>query len=90
MNVNVTREQAICTFFCEEYNESNKARLTKRIDELKDIDICYEKDPRQPILMSLVRINLNPFLYHRYLRKNISFTSTSTEEPEQERLNIGK
>jgi hypothetical protein len=42
---------------CEEFNESNKTRLVKRIDDLKDMDICYEKDPLQPILVSLKLIN---------------------------------
>jgi hypothetical protein len=66
MNVNVTREQAICMFFCEEFNESNKTRLTKRIDEMKDIDICYEKDPLQPILASLALMNADPLRFHKY------------------------
>jgi hypothetical protein len=61
-----TREQAICLLFCEEINEDNISRLTKRIDSMKDIGICYEKDQHQPILLPIIRINANQFTYHRY------------------------
>ncbi|KAI9269647.1 hypothetical protein EDC94DRAFT_581775 [Helicostylum pulchrum] len=33
---------------------------------MKGIDICYEKDPHQPILLPILRINANQFTYHMY------------------------
>ena len=48
----ITREQAICLLFCEEINEDNISRFIKRIDSMKDIDICYKKEPHQPILFA--------------------------------------
>ncbi|KAI7861401.1 hypothetical protein BDF14DRAFT_373297 [Spinellus fusiger] len=51
--MNITQEQAICSFFGEEFNEANKSVLVKRIDDLKDIDICYIDDPTDPVLVSL-------------------------------------
>ncbi|KAI9301175.1 hypothetical protein BJ944DRAFT_271880 [Cunninghamella echinulata] len=75
MNLNITREQAICIFFCEEYNEENKTKLVKRIDEFKDMDICYEKDPSKPILMSLTRIYGYPSSYHKYTERSVVVNS---------------
>lgn len=65
----ITREEAICLIFCEEKNEDNISRLSKRIELMGDIDICYETDPQQPVLLPIVRINANQFTFHRYLNK---------------------
>ncbi|KAI9301128.1 hypothetical protein BJ944DRAFT_11032 [Cunninghamella echinulata] len=67
MTTKVTREQAACILFCEEITENNMSKLTKQIDSMKDIEICYEKDPLKPMLLPTVRINSNPFCYLRYL-----------------------
>ncbi|KAI7903278.1 uncharacterized protein BX663DRAFT_551574 [Cokeromyces recurvatus] len=47
--MNITREQAVYMFFGEEFNEVNKSVLVKRIDEMKDIDVCYIDDPTVPM-----------------------------------------
>lgn len=39
--------------FREELNENNKVKLVVRIQELGDINICYEKEPQISLLMSL-------------------------------------
>ncbi|ORX52021.1 hypothetical protein DM01DRAFT_1337009 [Hesseltinella vesiculosa] len=63
----ITRQQAICMFYCEKYNEDNVIRLSKRIDEMEDVDICYLKDdPTRPFLCSVTTIHSNPFQYHLY------------------------
>ncbi|KAI7870874.1 hypothetical protein BDF14DRAFT_1770697 [Spinellus fusiger] len=41
----ITREQEICMFYCEEYNETNVENLTKEVDAIKNVDICYSDDP---------------------------------------------
>jgi hypothetical protein len=49
----VTRQQAICMFYCVEYNETNVKRLEKRVNGMEDVDICQENDPEMPVLVSL-------------------------------------
>ncbi|KAG1140683.1 hypothetical protein G6F37_012940 [Rhizopus arrhizus] len=62
----ISKEQAVCIFYCQAYNESNVAELTKRIEEMKDVDICYLEDPTEPILACIITINSRPFRYHLY------------------------
>lgn len=50
----ISKEQAACIFYCQAYNKSNAAKLTKRIEEIKYVGICYFEDPTEPILVSLV------------------------------------
>jgi hypothetical protein len=88
MNVNVTREQAICMLFCVEYNDANVAELVKRITDMEDIDVCYEVDPCQPFLLPLVRMNGNPFRYRRYLTRTSPSTQTEQNEDENMKLSM--
>ena len=60
--MNIAREQAICMFFSGEYNEENVARLSKKIDDFGSFDVCYETDPRKPVLLLLARIHSEPFI----------------------------
>ncbi|CDH59820.1 predicted protein [Lichtheimia corymbifera JMRC:FSU:9682] len=65
--ITITREQAICVFFCEEYNEENVARLGTRINNMQDLEICYMNDnPTEPILVHINKIHCWPFKYRRY------------------------
>jgi hypothetical protein len=81
--ITVTREQAICMFYCEEYNETNVTELTKIIDDLKNVEICYLEDPTKPILLCIRTINQDPFHIHTYQsRKSLS---TVTNEPPKEK-----
>jgi hypothetical protein len=73
----ITKEQAICIFFCHEYTEPNVKKLLKRMESFEDVDICYDKDPLQPILLCNERIDSEPLNYKRYnnssiLKKNSS------------------
>ncbi|GAA5817667.1 hypothetical protein MFLAVUS_011218 [Mucor flavus] len=61
----ITRNQAICMFYGEEYTDENVARLSKRIDEA-EVDICYFDDPTESFLIWKRKINQNPLRYHRY------------------------
>lgn len=65
----ITGEQAICMFFCEEYNEDNIKKLTKEVDDIINVEICYTEDPTKPIISRKRTINQNPFLYHKYQPK---------------------
>ncbi|ORX42678.1 hypothetical protein DM01DRAFT_1330024 [Hesseltinella vesiculosa] len=65
--MNITREQAICMFFYEEFNDENIARLSKKIDDMGNVELCYLEDPTEPYLVSVTRILGNPIRFHRYL-----------------------
>ncbi|KAI7876508.1 uncharacterized protein EV154DRAFT_526029 [Mucor mucedo] len=65
--IEISREQALCMFFYEEYNETNAARLSKLIDDLGNIEICYiDDDPTEPLLISHKRLYSKPFTYLKY------------------------
>ncbi|KAI8979449.1 hypothetical protein BDF20DRAFT_987710 [Mycotypha africana] len=73
-------EQAICILFCEEYNEDNVKKLTKKVDDFANGEICYIKDPTNPIICSLKTLKANS-KYHQYpttLTKK-SWTKSSTQ-----------
>lgn len=57
MSPEITREQAIYVLFCEEINKDNITKFIKWVNNMEDIEVCYEKDPLQLILISLKMIN---------------------------------
>ncbi|ORX54527.1 hypothetical protein DM01DRAFT_18160 [Hesseltinella vesiculosa] len=59
----ITREQAICILFCEEYSERNIAKLSRRLKDLENMDIVYENNPEMPVLVSIKMINKKPWQY---------------------------
>ncbi|KAI7872172.1 hypothetical protein BDF14DRAFT_735621 [Spinellus fusiger] len=63
----ISREQAVCMFYCEPYNESNVVKFSKLIDDINNVEICYSVDPTEPMLISLKSLYANPFKYHQYL-----------------------
>ncbi|KAG0806776.1 hypothetical protein G6F16_010999 [Rhizopus arrhizus] len=65
--MNITRDQAICRFFCEDYSKENAARLSKKIEELGTFDVCYENDPKRPVLVHLSVIRNDPTTFKRCL-----------------------
>lgn len=72
----ITRNQAICRFYGEEYTEENVTRLSKRLDEV-EVDICYLDDPTDPCLIWKIKINQNPSRYHRYTNENPKSITTN-------------
>ena len=76
--MNITRGQAACMFFQQEHNETNEIELLQKIDSI-DVDLCYEKDPAEPILQYIPKIYGNPFRYHRY----ITTTSEQVRPPQE-------
>ncbi|KAG1076605.1 hypothetical protein G6F42_025416 [Rhizopus arrhizus] len=65
--MNVTKNQAICMFFYVDYTDENVTNYKKKIDEFEDVEICYNVDERQPILVSKQRIRGDPITYRKYL-----------------------
>jgi hypothetical protein len=45
--------------------KKNVAKLTKEVDAIKNVDICYLENPFMPILCSLQTIRAKP-RYHLY------------------------
>lgn len=62
----ISRDQAICMFFYVEYTEGNVKKYKRRIEDFNAVEICYNINPNQPILVSLERIYENPHSYHLY------------------------
>ncbi|ORE00708.1 hypothetical protein BCV72DRAFT_237454, partial [Rhizopus microsporus var. microsporus] len=52
--------------FCVENNPENVARYEEKIAAFGEIDICYEKDPKKPILAPSSQIHKNLSTYHPY------------------------
>lgn len=65
--MNITRDQAICMLFCEEYSKENAARLSRKIEDFGSFDVCYENDPMRPVLVHLNVIRSDPFTFKRYV-----------------------
>ena len=63
---NRSREQAICIFFCHKYTEANVEKLLKRMESFEDVEVCYDKNPLQPMLLCNKRIDSEPLMYKRY------------------------
>jgi hypothetical protein len=62
----ITEEQAICMFFYVDYTIENAEKYKKEIESFGEVVLCYNTDPKQPILTTLTRIRENPFSYHLY------------------------
>ncbi|CAO3682609.1 unnamed protein product [Rhizopus stolonifer] len=87
MNV-ITREKAICMFFCEEYNEDNIQKLTKEVDDFVRCEICYTDDPTKPIIQSKRIINQNPYLYQNYQSRQEVAKENTTEKEKQQLIRL--
>ncbi|KAI9480871.1 MAG: hypothetical protein EXX96DRAFT_564536 [Benjaminiella poitrasii] len=84
--MNITREQAICMFFGQKFNQTNVSILSKRIDEFKDIDICYDNDPKTPILVLRRLIQTKPYKYIRY--RSVSSSIRTLTHSSSKKINI--
>jgi hypothetical protein len=78
----ISREEAICILYCEKYTEANVETLSKRINEMIDIEICYNNDPYEPMLQCIKRIYGSPNVYHLYLSNKSLQESIPKEDTE--------
>ncbi|KAI7898000.1 uncharacterized protein BX663DRAFT_582840 [Cokeromyces recurvatus] len=46
----VTKEQALCVFYCEPLTKFNVEKFSKIIEDLENVEICYYDDPKRPFL----------------------------------------
>lgn len=62
----LSRELAICMCFYVEYTEENVKECTEAMNRLGDVEICYNTDPKEPIIVAKERIRRMPNSYHLY------------------------
>ncbi|KAI9484547.1 hypothetical protein BDB00DRAFT_854993 [Zychaea mexicana] len=56
-----------------QYSDDNATRLVKKIEQLGAFNVCYENDPRRPVLANLFVIRNDSFTFKRYLTALVSF-----------------
>ncbi|KAL7326707.1 hypothetical protein PS15p_209001 [Mucor circinelloides] len=88
--ITISREQAICMFYCEPYNESNVVKLSKLIDDMNNIEICYSDDPTEPMLLCQTRINQNSVKFKTYISRNVISSRIIENEMVQEHMILSK
>lgn len=66
MSRNLTYDQALCMFFCEEYNADNVMMLNKRLEDMGDVVLCYDIYQEYPLLVSYKRLYAHSWKYSRY------------------------
>ena len=85
--MNITRKQAACMFFCQEYTHDTANNLLNKIDSIGEVDLCYLKDPMEPLILYLPKIHSNPFRYHRYIttqsEQQQPLTSSTSQKQQQ-------
>lgn len=62
----ITRDQALCMLFCVEFTPENVARYEQKIADFGEIDICYENDPKKPLLVLISQIHKTSSPYRPY------------------------
>lgn len=66
METTITREQALCMLFYVDFTENNVKKYSQMLENSGNLEICYNVDPRQPILVSSARIREDPLTYRKY------------------------
>lgn len=56
----------MCMYYYAEYTEENVKKYTEEMKRLGDVEICYNIDPKQPIIVTKERIRRMPNSYHLY------------------------
>ncbi|KAI8889662.1 hypothetical protein K501DRAFT_170389, partial [Backusella circina FSU 941] len=49
-----------------DYTEENVKKYNNRLKDFGNVEICYNTEPNQPILVSMERIRNDPESYHLY------------------------
>lgn len=65
-NAMISKGQALCMLYCEEFNQENVDKYTKLLDERPDLVLCYGEDETDPVLITKRKLYANPFKYHPY------------------------
>jgi hypothetical protein len=62
----LSRDLAICMFFYVEYTKDIIKECKEPMKVLENVEICYNIDPKQPILVSKESIRRDLQSYHLY------------------------
>ncbi|ORE19607.1 hypothetical protein BCV71DRAFT_177318 [Rhizopus microsporus] len=62
----ISRKLAICVFYYVEYTDENVEKYMEEMKKLGDVEICYNIDPKQPVIVTKERICKLPNSYHLY------------------------
>lgn len=65
----ISKDQATCMFFFffyVKFTEENVTKYRKVMEDYGDVEICYNTDPRQPVLVTKRKIHECPYLYYLY------------------------
>lgn len=62
----VSNEGAIYILYCEEFNITNVIGLSKKLYNLKDLQLCYESGPTLPVLVLCLKANSNNDKHYKY------------------------
>jgi hypothetical protein len=84
--VAISREQALCIFYCEPYNKFNIERFSKIIDDLENVEICYCDNPKRPVLQCTKTIYSYPFEIHTYKSEREIENEIDEEEVQRKRI----
>ncbi|ORX47698.1 hypothetical protein DM01DRAFT_1322371 [Hesseltinella vesiculosa] len=80
----VTKEQAICMFFCDKFSNENATKWLTNLDNLPEVDICYMTDPKEPLLIHKNRLCQDPFQFHEYPSSKESSSSDKVKSSEED------
>ncbi|CAO3698278.1 unnamed protein product [Rhizopus stolonifer] len=61
------KDQAMCMFFAEECCEENVKKLSEKLETYQNMELCFLKDSKRPVLAYNKVIYGNPFDYRFYL-----------------------
>ncbi|EPB85275.1 hypothetical protein HMPREF1544_07956 [Mucor circinelloides 1006PhL] len=79
----ISRDRAICMLFHVEFNQENVNRCKQDISNLSSkFQVCYQADPKQPILVPETRIFGDPTRYRVY--PEVVSTETGEDVVEEE------
>lgn len=54
--MNITRDQALCMYFDEEYTDDNVKKCKERIEKWGNVEICYyNTSPNEPVVVVVAK-----------------------------------
>lgn len=68
----ISKEQAICMFFCVPYDPAVANDFLFRIERFGRLELCYEVGkPNEPMLLGKQKVISNPVTYQLYTAVNV-------------------
>ncbi|KAI7902998.1 uncharacterized protein BX663DRAFT_551855 [Cokeromyces recurvatus] len=70
--MNITRNQAICIYFYVDYTDENVNLYNKKIEGFDDVEIYWNMNEKEPVIVSKKRVRGDPMTYRKYLEAILS------------------